>query len=174
MMGQAGAPSESGGAPTGSGGSPTSSGGTPSADGLDALRQVCVDTINQYRQTLSLPPLSRATAEQETCSDQGAQLDGTTGDAHGSAGDCPGLGAQNTCPGWNPNRYGGEEGALRACLQLMWNEGEPPVPRNQCTGQCFQTYGHYLNMSSSSSRVVSCGFYRMPNGQIWMNQDFGR
>jgi hypothetical protein len=154
-------------------GAGNASGGAPSTDGLDALRQICVDTINQYRATVNLPPLSRAIASQESCSDQGAERDASTGRAHGSAGTCPGLGAQNTCPGWNPDWYGGEAGALRSCLEAMWNEGEPPVPRDQCTGQCFQTYGHYLNMTSGAS-VVSCGFYRMPNGEIWMNQDFGR
>ena len=30
----------------------------------------------------------------------GAQKDGDSGQAHGSAGDCQGLGAQNTCPGY--------------------------------------------------------------------------
>jgi hypothetical protein len=29
-------------------------------------------------------------------------------------------------------------------------------------------------MSDPSSGVVACGFYEMPNGKWWMNQDFGR
>jgi hypothetical protein len=87
------------------------------------------------------------------------------------------MGAQDTCPGWPASRYGGEANALKQCLMQMWAEGEPPVPRADCIRDyqnCFLKYGHYLNMSDPGSHVVSCGFYRMPNGSIWMNQDFGR
>jgi hypothetical protein len=167
----------------GNGGSPAT-GGSPNTGPLgdmNALRQACLDSINQYRATLSMPPLSRASASVETCSDTGAQSDASTGVAHGSAGDCPGMSAQNTCPGWNPNRYGGVTNALNACLQAMWAEGEPPEGRDKCLSDyfagntaCFLAHGHYLNMSSSTNRVVSCGFYLMPNGSVWMNQDFGR
>jgi hypothetical protein len=181
-----GAPSNGGfvstGGDPGNGGS-QSTGGSPSTGplgDLNALRQACLETINQYRATLSLPPLNRASASVETCSDNGAQSDASTGVAHGSAGDCPGMSAQNTCPGWNPNQYGGVVNALKACLQAMWNEGEPPVGRDQCLQQyfagntaCVLAHGHYLNMSGSNP-VVSCGFYAMPNGRVWMNQDFGR
>lgn len=170
-----------GGAASGGGGSST--GGTPSSGPLgdvNALRQACVDTINQYRATLSLPPLTRATASVETCSDSGAQSDATTGTAHGSAGKCPGMGAQDTCPGWNPQPYGGVENALKACLKSMWAEGDPPEGRTQCIQEyfsgntaCFLAHGHYLNMSSTDNTVVSCGFYVMPDGKVWMNQDFG-
>ena len=59
----------------------------------------------------------------------------------------------------------------------MWAEGEPPIPRDECIRDyqgCFLPHGHYINMSSATSQVVSCGFYEMPNGRWWMNQDFGR
>jgi hypothetical protein len=147
---------------------------------VNALREACVQTINQYRATLSLPPLTRANATVETCSDTGAQSDATTGQAHGSSGKCPGMGAQDTCPGWSPNQYGGVENAMKACLQSMWAEGDPPEGRNQCIQEyfsgntaCFLAHGHYLNMSSTDNTVVSCGFYVMPDGRVWMNQDFG-
>ncbi len=39
---------------------------------------------------------------------------------------------------------------------------------------CFLKYGHYLNMSDTGNGTVSCGFYVMPNGRIWMNQDYGK
>lgn len=148
---------------------------------VNALRQACIDTINMYRATVSGDaPLARATASVEACSDTGAQSDATAGVAHGSAGKCPGMGAQDTCPGWDPTRYGGAEGALKACLQSMWAEGEPPEGRTQCVQEyfqgntaCFLKYGHYLNMSDPANGVASCGFYVMPNGKLWMNQDLG-
>ena len=39
---------------------------------------------------------------------------------------------------------------------------------------CFEKYGHYLNMSDPSNGTVSCGFFVMSNGALWMNQDLGR
>jgi hypothetical protein len=159
----------------------TSAGGTNSVLGdIDALRQTCVDTINMYRATKMLMPLTLAPASVEACSDMGAQSDGTTMKAHGSAGKCPGMGAQDTCPGWNPKQYGGAAGALKACLMSMWGEGEPPEGRDKCLSDyfmgnitCFETYGHYLNMSDPGNTVVACGFFVMPSGGIWMNQDLG-
>lgn len=175
----------SGGTP-GSGGAAGSSGAGGSTTGplgdVNALRQVCVDTINQYRATVSgVKPLVLAGASVETCSDTGAASDAKAGVAHGSAGKCPGMGAQDTCPGWNPNQYGGAAGALKACLQSMWNEGIPPEGRDKCISDyfagntaCFLKYGHYLNMSDPGNGTVSCGFYVMPNGSLWMNQDLGK
>jgi hypothetical protein len=164
-----GAPSTGGGASTG-----------PLGD-VNALRQACADTINQYRATLGLAPMSRASASVETCSDEGAQSDATTGMAHGSAGNCPGMSAQDTCPGWSPTQYGGVVNALKACLQGMWAEGEPSEGRDQCIQEyfagnqaCFLAHGHYLNMSNPAYSVVSCGFYVMSNGKVWMNQDLGK
>jgi hypothetical protein len=157
---------------------------------LVMLRQVCVDEINMYRATLSLPPLPAATPEQGLCSDKGAELDASTGNAHGSSGrnnpcvaegNDPGFGPQNTCPGvrfgtsWSPTIAD----ALRGCLQQMWDEGEPPGGREQCIADylsntdrsCFLAHGHYINMSEDSDGVA-CGFYDMGDGRIWMNQDF--
>ena len=148
---------------------------------VDALRQACVDTINMYRATKNVAPLKLAAASVETCSDMGAQADATAGVAHGSAGKCPGMSAQDTCPGWPPKQYGGAEGALKSCLMSMWGEGEPPEGRDACLNEyfmgniaCFEKYGHYLNMSDPGNGTVSCGFYVMPNGSLWMNQDLGR
>lgn len=171
-MGPGGSGSGAGGASAGSGGS--GAGGADPNDEFAAARQACVDHINMYRATLGLPALSRGTPDQEACSDQGAQMDASTGVPHGSAGDCAGLGAQNTCPGWPGNDV---QGSLLRCLDQMWAEGEPPQGVAACiqdrTG-CFQMHGHWINMSSSTSQVVACGFYRMPNGSVWMNQNFGR
>lgn len=150
----------------------------PSNDTFNELRQVCVDYINEYRATLNLPALKRATPEQEICSDSGAKKDGDSRRAHSSAGSC-GLGAQNTCPGWDVGGWSGNatvEDALKSCLDMMWAEGPPPVPVRECMSDmfgCFQKHGHYINMTSAQSSVVSCGFYQMQNGSWWMNQDFG-
>jgi hypothetical protein len=174
---------------TGAGGAAGAAGAAGSASGLsmselDMLRQTCVDEINMYRATLSLTPLKRATAAQEMCSDTGAQMDGDSGMAHGSAraGLCRsvGLGAEDTCPGWGVGGFSGNAtvaDALKACLKSMWGEGMPPVSREMCimdSSGCFQKYGHYLNMSDPNSGSVACSFYHMKTGEWWMNQDFAR
>jgi hypothetical protein len=181
MLGGAGAAAPSGGANAGSGAAGSGSGISP--DDIAMLRQVCVDEINMYRAMLpSLKPLKRATAAQETCSDSGAQMDGDSGEAHGSAraGLCTkvGLGSEDTCPGWGVGGFSGNAtitDALKQCLKQMWAEGEPPVSRAMCVQDlsgCFEKYGHYLNMSDSGVSSVACSFYKMKNGEYWMNQDF--
>jgi hypothetical protein len=136
-----------------------------------------VDTINMYRMSLGLAPLMRGTPEQETCSDTGAKKDGDSGVAHGSAGSCPGLGGQNTCPGYPLSLGGGTiEGTLNACLKQMWDEGEPSQGVDACIADrsgCFQMHGHWINMSMTRYKRVACGFYKMANGRYWMNQNFG-
>lgn len=158
---------------------PAADTGSPNPnDDLDALRQVCVDYINEYRASIGLAPLSRATPEQEACSDRGAQQDGTTGQAHSSAGSCPGLGGQNTCPNYTVGGWSGNtlEDSMKYCLDQMWAEGPPPVPIDQCRLDyvgCVLVHGHYINMSNESYSVVACGFYETSPGTWWMNQDFG-
>jgi len=142
---------------------------------LDSVRQLCVDTINMYRATLNLAPLMRATPSEEACSDMGAMKDGTSMAAHSSAGMCSGFGAQDSCPDL-PTSFGQTlESALKQCLAQMWAEGPPPGTVQACiqdyTG-CFLQHGHYINMSSSTSTVVSSGFFMMSNGDYWGNQDF--
>jgi hypothetical protein len=143
--------------------------------GLDAVRQLCVDTINMYRATLNLPPLMRATPSDEACSDMGAMKDGSGGGAHSSAGMCPGFGAQDSCPQLPVGGGQTLESSLKQCLAQMWAEGPPPGTVQACimdyTG-CFLQHGHYINMSSSTSTVVSCGFYMVSGNSYWGNQDF--
>lgn len=162
----------------GSGGTMAMTGGTSGGnpdDDLNEVRQVCLDTINEYRATLDLEPLVRATPEQEMCSDEGARMDGESMRAHGSAGMCQ-LGSQNTCPGY-PVSFGGGTlaGVLKRCLQQMWDEGEPAEGRAACMADisgCFQRHGHYLNMSEPNATAVGCGFYDMGGDTWWMNQNF--
>jgi len=175
--------------PTGDGG--TSVSGVAPAE-LEMLRQVCVDEINMYRATLSAPPLVRPTPQHELCSDQGAQKDGISKVAHGSAGagnpcatagnrSFPGFQSQNTCPGWPVGARGAAAtiaDALKGCLKQMWAEGEPAEGTEKCISDyfagntaCFLAHGHYINMKGSSKKV-SCGFYDMGKSTFWMNQDF--
>lgn len=162
--------------------------GVPEAE-LSMLRDLCVSEINMYRATLPdrmLSVLKRATPEQEECSQRGAKMDGDTMSAHGAAkaGLCSsvGLSSEDTCPGWpvgGNTAFGGYAtiaDALKGCLKSMWEEGEPPVSREECQKDyqgCFLKHGHYLNMSDANIASVACSFYKMMDGKsYWMNQDF--
>ena len=131
--------------------------------------QDCVDRINQFRMECAcLPPLQRWT-EGEACADMMAEYDSSRPNAHAGFMDgiCEGGSAQNECPGWRSNDM-----IIQGCLQSMWDEGPPPTP--MCSGQCFQTYGHFINMTSTRSTKVACGFFTTSNGRIWSVQNFSR
>lgn len=148
---------------------------TTAAVGFDALRSVCVAHTNELRASLGIAPVEPADLGE--CSDAGARLDAESGKTHASAGDCVGMGPQNSCPAWDISFFASDEEALMACLDMMWAEGEPPVSRIECADDylgCFSKHGHYLNMSNPGNTRMSCGFFRMPDGELWMNQDFGR
>lgn len=129
----------------------------PPSDPVAAARVTCVDEINKYRATLSLPPYAPWTSA-ETCVDGQAKKDSETGTAHSAFGTC-GESAQNECPGWP----GPPDSMIKSCLAMMWAEGP---------GSDFSTHGHYLNMSNSSFTAVACGFYQTPAGDWWAAQDF--
>ena len=163
---------------------------------LESLRQVCVDEINRYRAMLSLTPLDRADATAEHCSDIGAKSDGENHAAHGffMAGfpdpacpkntvnffgmmqEFPLFSGQDSCPDVFVGSFGAATLAdgLKRCLQAMWAEGEPSQGRDACEADatCFEAHGHYLNMSRTTFKAVSCGFAKEPSGTYWMNQDF--
>ena len=176
LAGRAGVGSGTGGVPASAAGTAAAAGGGATGDPFAAERQACLDSINMYRATLMLAPLKRGTPEQETCSDDGAKRDGDSGQAHGSAGSCRGLGGQNTCPGY-PVRPGGTlTDTLNGCLMQMWAEGEPANGVDACIADrtgCFLMHGHWINMSLARYTTVACGFYKMSNGRFWMNQNFG-
>ena len=95
--------------------------------------------------------------------------------AHGSAGNgnpCstgmgfnsfPGFGAQDTCPGWPVGKFGAAgtiADALKMCLGQMWAEGIPTEGVDMCISEyykgdsaCFEAHGHYINMSSATSKI---------------------
>ena len=126
--------------------------------GSSSLQQHCVDKINQYRATLSLPALARVPAK-EACADGQSKTDALANKAHSAFGQCSEF-AQNECPGWPTSNM---QQSLDGCLQMMWNEGP---------GADFNTHGHYINMSSTKYTKVFCGFYDMGNGKFWSVQDF--
>jgi hypothetical protein len=135
--------------------------GRPSTDGGPqnnaTAAETCVDTINEYRATLGLSPYARWT-DAESCTSDAAKSDSETGKAHGAFGKCGEM-AQNECPGWP----GPPEKMIPDCLAMMWDEGP---------GEDFSKHGHYINMSSDKYTKVACGFYTLPNGDVWAVQNF--
>jgi len=131
------------------------------------LHQDCVDRINQFRtQCACLSPLSRST-DGEACADQMAEYDAAKNEAHAGWEDkiCKPSGAQNSCPGYSSNNQ-----VVSLCMQQMWDEGPPPS--NPCNGQCFEDHGHFINMTTTSSSKVACGFYTTSGGKVWAVQNF--
>jgi hypothetical protein len=135
----------------------TSVASSSSTGGGNDAAQLCVDTINQYRASLGLPPYARW-IRAESCADSEAKSDSQTGEAHGAFGQC-GESAQNECPGWP----GPPENMIASCLELMWNEGP---------GADFNTHGHYINMSSTQYTRVACGYSSTSAESLWAVQDF--
>jgi hypothetical protein len=122
------------------------------------LQQHCVDKINAYRATLSLPALIRD-ASKEACCDGEAKTDALANKAHSAFGSCSEF-AQNECPGYPA---GNISASLDQCLAQMWAEGP---------GVDFNTHGHYINMTSTKYTHVYCGFYTLGNNTFWGAQDF--
>jgi hypothetical protein len=176
-----GAGMSAGGSASGSGGSGTA--GTSGTSGCTAdvrctldppestgdPAQDCVNRINQFRaECACLPPLERWT-EGEACADEMAEYDSEEDSAHAGFQDdiCEGGSAQNECPGWRS-----EEQVVDGCLQAMWDEGPPPS--EPCTGDCFQEYGHFINMTDPDFNKVACGFFTTDGGEVWAVQNFSR
>lgn len=128
----------------------TSSGAIDTPSGSAA--EICVATINEYRQKKGLAPYARWT-EQESCADGEAKSDATTNRAHGAFGKCQEF-AQNECPGW-PGPAGT---MIPDCLKAMWAEGPGG--------------GHYEAMASTKYTKVACGFGTAGSGTIWSVQNF--
>lgn len=130
-------------------------------------KQDCVDRINQFRtQCACMAPLARWN-EGEACADMMAASDSMTKQAHGGFMSmvCKPTGyGQNECPG-----YPSQASVIGTCLQQMWNEGPPPM--TPCNGSCFQTYGHFLNMTNKMFKKVACGFSNGTGG-LWAVQNF--
>ncbi|HTN89822.1 MAG TPA: CAP domain-containing protein [Sorangium sp.] len=178
-----GAGGASGGAGGASGGTGGASGGT-GGDGacvknlackLDPppstgdLAQDCVDRINQFlTQCACLPALKRR-EDGEACANEMAKYDADHNEAHAGirAKICEPGGSQNSCPG-----YSSDKQVIGLCMQQMWDEGPPPTA--DCTGDCYEMYGHFINMTDDSVTQVACGFYTTSSGKVWAVQNFTR
>jgi hypothetical protein len=123
----------------------------------NSAEQLCVDTINNYRKSLNLPPYQRVSSEESCAASQGL-ADSKVNTPHSAFGQC-GEWAQNECPGWP----GPSSSMIPQCLAMMWAEGP---------GSDFSTHGHYINMSSTQYTKVACGFATASDGSIWAVQDF--
>jgi len=159
-VGCSGSSSGAGGGPAGSSGG--SSGGSEtgdSGDSLEAARAQCVQIINQDRASLkpASPPLTEASASDESCVDGQAKADYTANTAHSAFGQCQ-ESAQDECPGWP----GPPSSIDTSCLAQMWAEGPPAAGQDN----------HWLNMSNAQYTRVACGFYQTPDGSWWATQDF--
>jgi hypothetical protein len=180
-----GAGASTGGAAAGSGNTSGSSGATAGGGSggctknLDCkldpppstgdLQQDCVNRINQFlTECACLPALERAT-DREDCANQMAKYDADHNKAHAgfSDGICESGGSQNSCPG-----YGSNQQVIGLCLQQMWDEGPPPT--SECSGDCYQMHGHFINMTDAKVKRVACGFFTTAAGKVWAVQNFSR
>ncbi len=124
---------------------------------FESARQACVAKTNELRARAGVGSVARR-ADAEGCGDSEAASDGAASQPHGAFGRC-GESSQNECPGWN----GTPDSVVSACLQSMFAEGP---------GEPYQDHGHYLNMTTAKYTGVACGFAVMPDGRVWMVQDF--
>ena len=127
----------------------------------------CVSRVNQFRACACLEPLPR-NADAEACANQQAQHDSETGVAHSGFTDhicSPSGSAQNECPGYHSVAQ-----TISQCVLSMFDEGPPPT--NPCNGSCYQSYGHFINMTNTRYTSVACGFYTTPDGQVWQVQNY--
>ncbi|WP_437587013.1 CAP domain-containing protein [Sorangium sp. So ce1000] len=133
------------------------------------LAQDCVDRINQFlTQCACLPALKRR-EDGEACANEMAKYDADHNMAHAGIGAkiCEPGGSQNSCPGYSSNKQ-----VIGLCMQQMWDEGPPPTAN--CTGDCYEMYGHFINMTDDSVTQVACGFYTTSSGKVWAVQNFTR
>jgi hypothetical protein len=129
----------------------------------------CVARVNQFRACVCLPPLARWTAG-EACADQDSQYDSQQNTAHAGANAniCDWGNGQDECPDWTKST---PESVIDGCLLMMFQEGPPPS--GSCTGSCFSTHGHYINMTGTGYKNgVACGFYTTSAGAVWAAQNF--
>ena len=129
---------------------------TPNSAPFEQARQLCVQRTNEYRARVGVAPVARRT-DAEACGDAQARSDGAARTAHGAFGQCRER-AQNECPGWP----GTPEDVVNRCLAMMFAEGPGSGP----------SHGHYTNMTDTKYRGVACGITTLPNGQLWVVQNF--
>jgi len=129
---------------------------SPPTSPFESARQLCVQRTNEYRARVGIAPVERR-PDAEACGDAQARSDGASHTAHGAFGQCRER-AQNECPGWP----GTANDVIDKCLAMMFAEGPGSGP----------THGHYVNMTDTRYRGVSCGLSATANGELWVVQDF--
>ncbi|HVY30533.1 MAG TPA: CAP domain-containing protein [Polyangiaceae bacterium] len=127
-----------------------------SASPFEAARALCVQRTNEFRARVGVGPVTRR-SDTEACDDAEARSDAAASVAHGAFGQCRER-AQNECPGWP----GAATDVVERCLAMMFAEGPGPG----------SAHGHYTNMTERQYVGVSCGFTQLPDGTLWVVQNF--
>lgn len=158
----------------------SSSAKTDSSSSQDATsdskdwRAYCLEVINKYRATEGLDPYALADDSKQTCTDQEAAADLAANSAHGHFGDCKEFG-QNSAPNVAMSRYDNNEAIVDSYLKMMWDEKKlvESGERDPQKSEDFSYIGHYLNMSSTRFKIVSCGMaVSEDKTKGWMNVNF--
>jgi len=135
------------------------SAGSPS----DAELQHCVDVVNGYRDSVSLPHLARSPAL-EAFAAIGACWDSHSKTAHShfsAKADYTLTDAENELPGWSLGWIRTITAIVDQGTKMMWDEGPG-------TGSA---HGHYNNIVGNQTSV-GCGIYVAADSTVWVTQDF--
>ena len=120
-------------------------------ESIDDARSACIVALNNHRKDLGLRYLLR-NAPKEACADEDAKklagAPATTG-----PGAC-GAKAHNVCSG-----RGTLSSVAAACADEIFREG--------------RTGARYQNMTNTKWPLVYCGFAKMPDGTVYVVQNFG-
>lgn len=145
-----------------------------SASTARSWRDDCLDIINEYRATEGKPALSLASEEKQTCTDKQAADDLKENSAHGHFRACDEW-AQNTGPNVNLKWKSDTVEIAKYYLNMMWDEKKliESGERDPDRDEDYSYIGHYLNMSSTKYKTVSCGFAtNSDNTTGWLNVNF--
>lgn len=165
---------------TSSASEPPSSSATSSSSTAEVVakswRENCLDTINAYRATENVAPLTLAADSLQACTDKQAAADMESGKAHGHFGDCH-EGAQNTGPNINTSWQGTDTTKIAYYYaKMMWEDEKKLVTsgeRDPNKDEDYSYIGHYLNMRNPRYTKVACGFAVSSDGKkAWLNMNF--
>lgn len=141
----------------------------------EGWRDDCLAKINEYRATESLPPLSLAAQEKQTCTEEAAAADLAENSPHGHFGDC-GEFAQNSGPNFSASWQKNASAVAEYYLKMMWEEEKALVTSGERDPEKKEDYpyiGHYLNMKNKSYTKVACGIALSADGKKgWFNVNF--
>ena len=157
--------------------SSSSEGTSSAADSSDTpktWRDECLKIINEYRATENKPALTLAAEEKQTCTDKQAADDLKENSAHGHFRACDEW-AQNTGPNVNLKWKSDTVEIAKYYLNMMWDEKKliESGERDPNKDEDYSYIGHYLNMSSTKYKTVSCGFAtNSDNTTGWLNVNF--